>query len=58
MMMYAQGPQLTVLVEPEAGEIWRQSPYRGWLEARAEALQPSGGYVVVYAGEEVTVVKG
>lgn len=57
MMMYAQGPQLTVLVEPEAGAIWQQSPYRGWLEAKAEALKPSAGYVVVYAGEEVTVVK-
>ena len=58
MMMYAQGPQLTVLVEPEAGEIWREAPYLDGLEARARALKPHGGYVVVYAGEEVSVVKG
>lgn len=58
MMMYGQGPQLTVLVEPEAAAIWREAPYRGWLEARARAVKPEGGYVVVYAGEEVSVVKG
>ncbi|MFN4206685.1 MAG: hypothetical protein ACK4HG_09820 [Agrobacterium albertimagni] len=58
MMMYAQGPQLTVLVEPEAGAIWREERYLGWLEARARVLKPQGGYVVVYAGEEVAVVKG
>jgi hypothetical protein len=58
MMMYAQGPQLTVLVEPEAGAIWREPAYLGWLEARARALKAQGGYVVVYAGEEASVVKG
>jgi len=58
MMLYGQGPQLTVLVEPEAGAIWREERYLGWLEARARALKPQGGYVVVYAGEEVSVVKG
>jgi hypothetical protein len=58
MMMYGQGPQLTVLVEPEAGSIWREAPYLGELQARARALKPMGGYVVVYAGEDVSVVKG
>jgi hypothetical protein len=58
MMMYGQGPQLTVLVEPEAAAIWREAPYLGWLEARARVLKPMGGYVVVYAGEEVSVVQG
>ncbi|ODS54343.1 MAG: hypothetical protein ABS40_14675 [Agrobacterium sp. SCN 61-19] len=58
MMMYAQGLQLTVLVEPEAGQIWREARYLDWLEKRARVLKPQGGYVVVYAGEEVSVVKG
>lgn len=58
MMLYSQGPQLTVLVEPGAGAIWQEAPYRDWLEAKARALKPSGGYVVVYAGEDVAVVKG
>jgi hypothetical protein len=58
MMLYRQGPQLTVLVEPEAGAIWQEGPYRGWLEAKARALKAEGGYVVVYAGEEVAVVQG
>jgi uncharacterized protein len=58
MMLYAQGPQLTVLVEPEAGAIWQEAPYRDWLEAKARVLKALGGYVVVYAGEEVSVVKG
>jgi hypothetical protein len=57
MMMYAQGPQLTLLVEPEAGAIWREAPYLGELEARARLLKSRSGYVVVYAGEEVAVVK-
>jgi hypothetical protein len=58
MMMYAQGPQLTVLVEPAASSNWQETPYRGELEARARRLRPEGGYVVVYSGEEVSVVKG
>ena len=58
MMLYVQGPQLTVLVEPEAATIWRELPYRDWLEEKARSLKPAGGYVVVYAGEDVAVVKG
>ncbi len=58
MMMYGQGPQLTVLVEPEAAVIWREVPYLREIEARARALKPMGGYVVVYVGEDVSVVKG
>lgn len=58
MMLYGQGAQLTVLVEPEAGAIWREAPYLGQLETRARAAKPEGGYVVVYAGEDVAVVKG
>ena len=49
---------MPVLVEPDAGAIWREAPYLGWLEARAQVLKPMGGYVVVYAGEEVSLVKG
>ena len=58
MMLYAQGAQLTVLVEPGAGAIWREAPYLDQLESRARALKAEGGYVVVYAGEDVAVVKG
>lgn len=58
MMLYRQGPQLTVLVEPEAGSIWRETPYLEWLDAQARVLKAQGGYVVVYAGEAVSVVKG
>lgn len=58
MMLYRQGPQLTVLVEPEAGSIWRETPYLEWLEAQARVLKAQGGYVVVYAGDAVSVVKG
>lgn len=56
MMLYAQGPQLTVLVDPAHPEEWRRAPYLGSLEARAEVLKASGGYVVVYVGDVVTVV--
>lgn len=56
MMLYAQGPQLTVLVDPERPEDWRRSPYLGDLEAKARVLKADGGYVVVYVGDAVTVV--
>lgn len=58
MMLYAQGPQLTVLVDPRRPEDWRRAPYLGDLEAKARALKESGGYVVVYVGDAVTVVSG
>ena len=58
MMVYAQGPQLTVLVDPAGDEDWRRAPYLGELEARARALKASGGYVIVYVGDAVTVLTG
>jgi hypothetical protein len=58
MMLYAQGAQLTVLVEPAAGAMWREAPYIDLLEERARTLKAEGGYVVVYAGEDVAVLKG
>jgi len=57
MMMYGQGPQLTVLVEPEAAAIWREAPYLREIEARARALKPMGGYVVVYYAETLVVFR-
>lgn len=56
MMTYAQGPQLTVLVDPAHPEDWRRTPYREELEERARALKADGGYVVLYVGDAVTVV--
>jgi hypothetical protein len=58
IMLYAQGPQLTVLVDPAFPEDWRRAPYLGELEARARVLKAEGGYVVVYVGDAVTVVSG
>jgi uncharacterized protein len=56
MMLYAQGPQLTVLVDPAHPEGWGCAPYLAELEAKARMLKAGGGYVVVYVGDAVTVV--
>lgn len=51
MLLYRQGPQLTVLVDPAVPQAWKaQEPQlRRWAaEAAAE-----GGYVIVFAGDAV-----
>ncbi|WP_054157103.1 hypothetical protein [Rhizobium sp. AAP43] len=58
MMLYEQGPQLTVLVDPAFPDAWRQPPYAEALQARAAALKTRGGYVVVFVGDAVTVMAG
>jgi len=58
MMVYAQGPQLTVLVDPRHPEIWRREPYFGQLKRRAAEAEPAGDYVIVYVGDEVEKVQG
>lgn len=53
MMIYRQGPQMTVLVDPDHAEIWRQAPYLPQLEDWARDHEESGGYIIVFAGEAV-----
>ncbi|GEO86057.1 MULTISPECIES: hypothetical protein [Alphaproteobacteria] len=53
MMVYAQGPQLTVLVDPRHPQVWTQKPYHGQLQRWAAQAAANGGYVIVWVGDEV-----
>ena len=48
MMVYAQGQQITVLVDPDHPDIWRSDPYHSQLRAWAAEAEPLGGYVIVF----------
>ncbi|WP_071834296.1 hypothetical protein [Pararhizobium antarcticum] len=51
MMVYSQGPQITVLVDPAYPEAHRQTPYREQLAQWASSAAPSGGFVIVFVGD-------
>ncbi|MBN9055415.1 MAG: hypothetical protein BGO06_12865 [Shinella sp. 65-6] len=53
MMVYRQGPQVTVLVDPDHSDIWRSEPYRSHLRAWAEDAEATGGYVIVFSKDDV-----
>jgi len=53
MMVYGQGDQLTVLVDPDHPQAWRQEPYANQLTAWATEAAGRGGYVIVFVGDDV-----
>ncbi|HEX2148179.1 MAG TPA: hypothetical protein VHG11_11100 [Pseudorhizobium sp.] len=53
MMIYVQGPQTTVLVDPDFAAIWQRSPYAEELERLAREAEASGGYVILFVGDDV-----
>ena len=53
MMIYRQGPQITVLVDPDHPDIWRREPYHAQLRAWADEAEPNGGYVIVFRQDDV-----
>lgn len=53
MMVYGQGTQITVLVDPDHPGIWRQEPYHTQLKDWAAAFKQAGGYVIVFCGDDV-----
>ena len=57
MMIYRQGPQTTVLVDPARPDAFSREPYASGLRQMAVDAERSGGYVIVFAGDEVTKVK-
>lgn len=54
MMVYEQGAQVTVLVDPASEQKWREEPYLSELQSRAG----DHTYVVVYVCDSVTVIRG
>lgn len=57
MMVYGQGPQLTVLVDPDHADIWQAAPYRDDLRIWAADAEADGGYVILYAGDAVKRIR-
>lgn len=57
MMVYGQGPQLTVLVDPDHADIWQAAPYRDDLSRWAGEAEADGGYVILYAGDAVKRIR-
>lgn len=53
MMVYGQGQQTTVLVDPDFPDAWRAAPYFSQLQAWARAAEPQGGYVIVFCRDDV-----
>lgn len=53
MMIYRQGPQITVLVDVDHPDIWRSEPYHTQLQAWAAEAEPAGGYVIVFWQDDV-----
>ncbi|WP_097140873.1 YkgJ family cysteine cluster protein [Rhizobium subbaraonis] len=53
MMIYRQGPQITLLVDPDHADIWCSEPYHTQLQAWASESEPTGGYVIVFWQDDV-----
>jgi hypothetical protein len=56
MMIYRQGPQITVLADPDFPDLWRGEPYMPQLRAWADEAAVSGGYVIVFWRDEVVKI--
>lgn len=53
MMVYRQGLQVTVLVDPDHPGIWRSEPYHSQLQEWASEAETTGGYVIVFWRDDV-----
>lgn len=57
MLVYRQGPQLTVLVEPARHGLWQTEPYAADLARMAKTVEADGGYLILFCGETVERVR-
>lgn len=57
MLVYAQGPQLTVLVDPDYPEQWKTGHYRADLQQWADEAEKEGGYLILFCGDEVQKIE-
>ena len=53
MMIYSQGQQMTVLVDPLHPGMWLEEPYHGQLRQWARDHEEAGGYIIVFVGDAV-----
>lgn len=56
MMVYGQGQQITVLVDPSHSSAWKQQPYAAQLRQWAAEAGESGGYVIVFSGDDIVKI--
>ncbi|WP_137137042.1 hypothetical protein [Rhizobium sp. FKY42] len=57
MMVYRQGAQRTVLVDPSIGKAWQQGHYASMLTELARQSEAEGGYLILFAGDEVRRIR-
>jgi uncharacterized protein len=57
MMVYTQGPQVTVLVDPAYPDAWKLEPYNTQLRGWAKQTEERGGYIIVFVGDDVFKVE-
>lgn len=57
MMIYTQGPQMTVLVDPTYPDVWKMEPYGLQLQQWATKIEQTGGYIIVFVGNDVFKVE-
>lgn len=57
MLIYDQGPQMTVLVDPDHPDVWRQEPYSSELRHMAEDAERRGGYLILFCGDDVLKIE-
>lgn len=57
MMIYTQGPQITVLVDPDYPDSWKAEPYALQLKQWAGNAENNGGYMIVFVGDDVFKVE-
>ncbi|WP_312991004.1 hypothetical protein [Rhizobium populisoli] len=57
MLIYAQGPQMTVLVDPDHPDVWRHEPWFSGLQQIAKDVELEGGYLILFCGDEVVRIE-
>lgn len=57
MLVYRQGAQLTVLVDPARRGIWWSEPYATDLVQMAQTIEEEGGYLILFCGETVERIR-
>lgn len=57
MLVYRQGAQLTVLVDPARRGIWQVEPYADDLSRLAGEAEAEGGYLILFCGETVERIR-
>ena len=57
MMIYRQGPQITVLVDPEHPDAWKTEPRASALRDWAAEAESRSEYIIVFVGDDVFKVE-